>query len=167
MIGFSSFPLFDKATAAALSNDPCDNIILKNGEEISAKIIEITPDLIKYKKCGKLDGPLISIYKDEVVMLRYNDGSKDIFSSSEKKEKKRSVITERREVPWGGIFSLFFSTIGLLLGVSGWPNTIPGLFVIGSIAIIFGSLSLKERYWGFALAGMILGTVQFLLGYSY
>ena len=157
MIGFASFPVLDKTTV--LYNDSCDNIILKNGEEISAKIIEITPDLIKYKKCRNLDGPLISIYKNEVLMLRYNDGSKDIFSSLEKKEGGR-VSNESSEVPWGGIMSLFFATIASVsLGLAG-PFFI-GLF-FSALAIAFGGISFNERLWGFALAGLILGILTIL-----
>jgi len=78
MIGFASFPINTFV-------EECDNIILKNGEEISAKVIEITPDYIKYKKCTNQDGPTISIYKHEVLMLIYYDGSKEIFNKSDKK----------------------------------------------------------------------------------
>jgi len=65
--------------------EKCDNIILKNGKEISAKVIEITLDYIKYKECTNQDGTTISIYKNEVLMLRYYDGSKEIFNKSDKK----------------------------------------------------------------------------------
>ena len=44
-VTYASFPIVKNNITI---NEPCDNIILKNGEEISAKIIEITPDLIKY-----------------------------------------------------------------------------------------------------------------------
>ena len=42
-VTYASFPIVNNHITI---NEPCDNIILKNGEEISAKIIEITPDLI-------------------------------------------------------------------------------------------------------------------------
>tara|TARA_B110000263_G_C14988957_1_gene365098 strand:- start:116 stop:619 length:504 start_codon:yes stop_codon:yes gene_type:complete len=160
MIGFASFPVFDKTTT--LNNDSCDNIIFKNGEEISAKIIEITPDLIKYKKCRNLDGPLISIYKNKVLMLSYNDGSKDTFSLSEKKEDRR-VFNERDKVPWGGIASLFFTTIGWVV-LNPFSPVIAHVFIL-ILSLLFGSLSFmdKERFWGVALSAMILGTIQLLI----
>ncbi len=52
------------------------DIIIKNDKtEIKAKVIELTEGLIKYKKSGKLDGPLYSINKDEVFMIVYKDGT--------------------------------------------------------------------------------------------
>ncbi len=57
-VSFAGFPIVEKH---AIVSSECDNIILKNGEEISAKIVEITPDIIKYKKCNNLDWPLMSI----------------------------------------------------------------------------------------------------------
>ena len=57
-----------------------DKLTKKNGEEIQVKVLEITPDLIKYKRFDNLEGPTISIYKREVFMINYANGVKDIFS---------------------------------------------------------------------------------------
>tara|TARA_B110000305_G_C19116193_1_gene482149 strand:+ start:109 stop:525 length:417 start_codon:yes stop_codon:yes gene_type:complete len=46
-------------------DEDCDNIIFKNADELSAKVIEITTDVVKYKRCDNLDGPLISVSKNE------------------------------------------------------------------------------------------------------
>ena len=53
-----------KAIKKLIDNN-CAKIIFKNGDEIEAKIIEITPDIVKYKKCDNLDGPLISDKKSK------------------------------------------------------------------------------------------------------
>ena len=55
---FISYNLF--ASFPVELND-CDIIILESGDEISVKVIEITPDLIKYKYCDKENSPLISV----------------------------------------------------------------------------------------------------------
>ena len=83
MIGFASFPIntFD---------EECDNLILRDGNEILVKIIEITPDLIKYKRCKKEDGPLISVSKEDVFMIKYNDGTKELIKLSKKENKNVS-----------------------------------------------------------------------------
>ena len=47
---FAGFPVTEKKSSITFDVE-CDNIILKDGSEISSKIIEITPDLIKYRKC--------------------------------------------------------------------------------------------------------------------
>ena len=60
-------------------DEECDNLILRDGNEILVKIIEITPDLIKYKRCKKENGPLISVSKEDVFMIKYNDGTKELI----------------------------------------------------------------------------------------
>lgn len=64
-----------------------DNIIKRNGEEIKAKILEITPTMIKYKRFDYLDGPTISVLKSDILMIRYKNGSKEIFSEPQSKKK--------------------------------------------------------------------------------
>ena len=62
-----------------------DLIIKKNGDEIQAKITEITATELKYKKYNYLEGPTFSINKSDVFMVRYENGEKDIFSDQETK----------------------------------------------------------------------------------
>jgi hypothetical protein len=57
-----------------------DLILLKTGDEIKSKVIEIGPALIKYKKFENLTGPDYSIEKINVFMIKYENGSKDVFS---------------------------------------------------------------------------------------
>ena len=76
---FAGFPITEKKSSIVFDIE-CDNIILKNGSEISSKIIEITPDLIKYRKCANIEGPLISISRNSILMIRYADGTKDIMN---------------------------------------------------------------------------------------
>jgi hypothetical protein len=59
-----------------------DIIVKRNGEEVSAKILEIAPDLIKYKRFDYQDGPTISILKRDVFMIRYANGSKEVITAS-------------------------------------------------------------------------------------
>ena len=56
-----------------------DIITKKSGEDISAKISEVTQTEIKYKKFDNLEGPIFTILKSEVLMIRYANGTKDIF----------------------------------------------------------------------------------------
>lgn len=65
------------------NEDSCDMIILRNGEEISAKVLEIGIHEIKYKKCVNLNGPTISILKNDVFMIKYSNGTKDVMESTD------------------------------------------------------------------------------------
>lgn len=58
-----------------------DIIVKKNGEEIKSKVIEITPDAIKYKEYDFQDGPLKSIYSSDAAMIIYEDGRREIIES--------------------------------------------------------------------------------------
>ncbi|MDF7817666.1 hypothetical protein P1X15_08665 [Runella sp. MFBS21] len=61
-----------------------DIITKKTSEDIQAKVTEITTTEIKYKKFDNLNGPVFTILKSDVLMIRYQNGSKDIFTESQK-----------------------------------------------------------------------------------
>lgn len=58
-----------------------DVIIFKNGDEVNSKVLEVSTDQIKYKKWGNIDGPSYSLSKNEVFMIKYKNGTKDVFNS--------------------------------------------------------------------------------------
>lgn len=63
-----------------LFSDSCgDVIIMQNGDEISAKVIEISQRTITYKSCENLGGPLFVLSKEKVFMIRYVNGTKEVF----------------------------------------------------------------------------------------
>jgi len=57
-----------------------DVITKKSGEDIKAKILEVSQDEVKYKKFDNLTGPTFSIMKSEILMIRYENGTKDVFN---------------------------------------------------------------------------------------
>lgn len=56
-----------------------DKMILRNGNELTVKVIEVDTDIIKYKKYDNLNGPIYSIDKSKVFMITYKNGTKDVF----------------------------------------------------------------------------------------
>ena len=58
-----------------------DLILKKNGEEIKSKIIEVGTLEIKYKKFENPTGPTYSILKADVFMIKYENGTKDVFNN--------------------------------------------------------------------------------------
>ena len=60
-----------------------DIITTRSGEDIKAKIAEIGLNDIKYKRWESPDGPLVVIAKNKVLLIRYEDGTKDIFEAKE------------------------------------------------------------------------------------
>ena len=59
-----------------------DTLYTRNGDVINAKVAEITQLEIKYKKTSNPDGPLYTIDKDEVALIHYKNGSKDVFTEN-------------------------------------------------------------------------------------
>ena len=72
-----------------------DILTKKNGEDIQAKVLEVTTGEVKYKKFDNQSGPTFTILKSELLMVRYENGTKDIFSESKKAE---SVIQTDRDL---------------------------------------------------------------------
>ena len=57
-----------------------DVIVKKNGEEIRAKVEEVGEQSIRYRKFTNLTGPVYSIARGEVFVIRYESGAKDIIT---------------------------------------------------------------------------------------
>ena len=66
---------------AMVSVFPQDVIIMKSGEEIPAIVIEVGIEVIKYKKKDNQQGPTYSIAKSDVFMIKYANGTKEVFST--------------------------------------------------------------------------------------
>ncbi len=84
----SIYPTIKKKTINSfiLPPDSCGDLItMLNGEEISAKVIEINQNIVKYKTCDNLDGPLFIESKDKIFMIRYVNGTKEVFPKTTSK----------------------------------------------------------------------------------
>lgn len=57
-----------------------DVVIFRNGEEAEVKVEEITPNEVKYKKTSNPDGPSYIFNKDDIFMIKYKNGEKDVFA---------------------------------------------------------------------------------------
>ena len=137
----------------------CDNIIFKNGDELSAKVIEITQDVVKYKRCDNLDGPLISVNKYELLMIRYKNGSKEIFKDNSPEFENKEIDKSKLKTQGLGLSSMIIGLVGLLV-----PSSIV-LIILSPLAIIFSSIAMvkikknpeKFKGKGFAITGLVLG----------
>lgn len=70
------------ALLAFISANAQDMLILKSGEDINSKIVEVGNQEIKYKKFENLDGPTYTISKTDVFMIKYQNGTKETFDNS-------------------------------------------------------------------------------------
>ena len=63
-----------------------DTLSMRSGENILVKVIEVGTTEVKYKKQDNLNGPDFSILKLDLLMIKYENGTKDDFSSIKKIE---------------------------------------------------------------------------------
>lgn len=166
VIKANNFPPEKASELSSFLSQECDTIILKNGNEIRARVSEITADEIKFKECDHTDDPLYSISKSEVSIIKYWNGTKDIISEKfpatsqpghpinpdVQKEKKQSGVY--------GILSIAFA-------LSQWlvvPSFILFLF-FGLIAIILGLIGQgpQRALRGLALVGLALGSIGIVI----
>jgi hypothetical protein len=65
-----------------------DTLSIRSGENILVKVIEVGTSEVKYKKLDNLNGPDFSILKSDLLMIKYENGTKEDFSSIKKIEEK-------------------------------------------------------------------------------
>lgn len=71
-----------------------DLITTKKGEDIQAKILEVSSKEVKYKRFNNLEGPTFTLNKSDIVMVRYENGDKDIFEEDNTSLNARGEIRE-------------------------------------------------------------------------
>ena len=59
-----------------------DILIMKNGDELLAKVLEVTPTEIKYKRFDNLEGPVYTTIKSSLFMIKYENGTKEVIETS-------------------------------------------------------------------------------------
>jgi hypothetical protein len=93
-----------------------DVIVLKSGDKIKSKVVEITPTEIKYKKFDNLEGPTIVILKSDASIIKYANGTEDVMPSNNSPASTKSENTGAvNPVPMnsGGV-SLYVMPLGFL-----------------------------------------------------
>jgi hypothetical protein len=63
-----------------------DTLLMRYSENIIVKVIEVGKTEVKYKKQDNLNGPMFSILKSDLLMIKYENGTTDDFSNIKKIE---------------------------------------------------------------------------------
>jgi hypothetical protein len=137
---------------------PCDTIIFKQGNRIIGIVQAIGLNDIKYRACGSTEGPLISVLKTEIFVIKHPDGTRDYFySENPVTEAQTAGPPAKRIEPFAG-WGFAMSILGLFL--FGIP--------LGITSIVFGFVGLHrigkypKRYngKGFAIVSILLGFID-------
>lgn len=166
-------PIKDQASPLTLAlQDTCgDKILFKSGDMVLGKVLEITDDKIKYKRCDNIDGPLFVVSKGTVQSITYVNGVVDVIvppaynpgngNSNEPGRSYNGPQIIHPKAAWG---------FGLL--IAGLLTFIIGIGVIGIVlALIFSSKAQKEiladpkRYKGLTLA-KVTRTISMVLVFA-
>ncbi len=75
-------PLLPVKKTVRWNPDTCGDVIfMHDGRIVSAKVIEVNDEKIKYKRCDNLDGPTIVTSVNKVNTIKYANGSSQTFES--------------------------------------------------------------------------------------
>jgi len=142
-------------------------IALLNGNMIEAKVEEISPTEIKYRRLDNLNGPLIIINKSEVLSIRYENGVVDVINSAGKQAKPTGPALDPNKL----YFSFSVEPSGFIAGgpsatmefskgalITSLHASFPTL-ALGSTAsgFGFGAGAGLNYYWGGPIGGFFMG----------
>ena len=135
-----------------------DLIILKTGEEVKAKVIEVLEKEVKYKKEDFIEGPIYAYPKTQIFIIKYSNGTKDIFTLD------ANTNVPQHSPQYDSIMNLRANRLipGTILTITGG-----GLF-IGSIAVYSNpKLIYRHPSSKVIISGILFGTgITFLVGGS-
>lgn len=99
--GFSILFLVAFFISSVFSSSAQDILITKKGQDIPAKVLEISLTTIKYKRFDNINGPIYNIPKEDVLMIRYQNGTKEMLNGGLTKNEnqitpKQSLIKEEK-----------------------------------------------------------------------
>ena len=80
-----------------------DTLSMRSGENILVKVIEVGTSEVKYKKLDNLNGPVFSILKSDLLMIKYPNGTSEDYGKEERtliKVKKRHTL-RNIGIVWG------------------------------------------------------------------
>lgn len=66
----------------ALSTNAQDVMILRNGDEMNVKVTEVSLTEVKYKRGDVPEGPVYTVLKNDVFMIKYPNGVKEVFNNT-------------------------------------------------------------------------------------
>jgi len=130
-----------------------DIIILKDGNTIAAKVSEISPTEIRYKRFDNLDGPTIVIPADRVLSIRYQNGTQEIINATPVKPVTPAMDSDKfifaMNANPGGIFPFFTPGLCFEFGKGHFNSELHILYL--------GALATFNYFWPNSVGGFYLG----------
>jgi len=166
-----------------------DIIVMKNGDEIQAVVQDVGIDDVKYKKFDNPDGADYTLEKSEIFMIKYENGSKDVFNeiaanaSADKQQQSASSELsynngvwrnnvnidpdQVREIMSGNSEALQKYNSGRSLFIVGQVIAYPSAFLLGwDLGARMGGGGGNGALLGVGLAGTAIGLIMAFSGES-
>jgi hypothetical protein len=145
-----------------LENDTCGDVLtFRDGTEITVKIVEVFNGTVKYLPCNNLDGPLRVTNGEKIFMIKYANGTKEVFKEPAKVNTMPNAQREPQAKKLNGLALASF--ISACMGIF-FPVFFPIALILGVIALVQMS-KYPDKYKGkwMAVLGVILGAIFVLL----
>ncbi len=82
------------AMLAALSVKAQDVIVMKDGDEVNAKVLSLNDSDVSYKKWENQEGPTYTTSKSKIFMIKYANGYKEVFKDELAAEQPTQTAAE-------------------------------------------------------------------------
>ena len=99
-----------------------DKIYLPDGSVTEGRVLEVTQDIIKYKKASLPDGPVYTVSKKDVLMIAYANGEHEVINtlsgestSSELPDKVEDAPFKRKRVIGFDLFQHYYRNVGFFI----------------------------------------------------
>ena len=141
--------------AASQPTAACDIIILRNGEELQAKVIEISDIEIRYKMCSNPDGPVFVKLSSEVFMIKYPNGTKTVIPEKSRASQEPTIKPATTKTPVTNKKQIVAVILCALVGLFGAHRFYLGHFGMGMLFLFT---------FGFCGIGVIIDLIMILNG---
>ncbi|MBL7901422.1 MAG: DUF4190 domain-containing protein [Bacteroidia bacterium] len=146
-----------------MAEDSCgDMIVFLNGEEVLCRVMEVGTTNVMYKACDNLDGPLFTRAKQNIFMIKYQNGSKEVF-----KQKATTPVAILQPVPLAAKKKKMsgISLAAFIVSLFSWT------LILAPVALVMGILGKNEvkrnpdtlKGDGFATAAVVLSSIVLFL----
>ncbi|MBX3164253.1 MAG: DUF4190 domain-containing protein [Bacteroidetes bacterium] len=139
-------------------SDSCDVLIMNNGTEIYAKILEINFDQIKYVGCNSKNRKRRVLYKDKVFMLKRSDGSDIVFETTVSDDNRNIKRYHKQKIEKpihdDALKSVLYGLTGLV-----WLGSLQAVLLGTNVLSDIKSSSLNYKGKAIAVLGIFLGVI--------
>jgi len=109
-------------------DDECgDLIIMRDGNQVLAKVLEISDEKIKYKRCDNLEGPVIVTSVSKVQTIKFSNGVTQSFEGSPSALYQNNSKTSNYQGPKKTHPLAILAFVCALVGI--WPLSFLGSIV--------------------------------------